>query len=476
MKEILDFKGMNKKMLISVIAAVILLFVLRQVDLSAYGELASSGLALFVFTVVLMIFSGIDTWIVCLLMGFIGISFGLWKWSGISAYLGSSNFYSMLGMCIVAMGVEFTPFGRRVAYFFLKRFGQKPKTLIIAFGIVTTMMSALVSNLATIILMSSIADTILKEMDEKPGTSRIGKSIMLIITVGAMLGGCVLFSGSPFGNAMMLGIMTQATGLTVTYGQWAFFGVVTFLVCTIPVCLIYAKCFGVSNKNFQPLPQEYYDKKIKDLGAISGSEIRWLIIVIVMIALLISGRNMAEMAMLFATISLLPCVGVVSIRECLKKLPINILLIMGIAGLMANTITETGLITWISELVTPIFAGSSPLVFSMVASVVIGIIINVTVNAGFNIALALLAVLSPICVSLGYNPAVVLLPTMFAGSFFWCMADNTYVMLNRGYGYWEEKDPMLPGYISTMFVNIVMPIICCLLCGVIGMSMYLPAA
>ncbi len=473
MNEILDFKSLNKKMLISVVGALILLFGIRQIDMSSYGDLASAGLAVFVFTLVLMVFSGLNTWLICLIMGFVGIAFRIWGWDDISAYLGSSNFYSMLGMSIVAMGVEFTPLGKRVAYLFLKFFGQKPKLLVIAFGIVTTMISALVSNLATIILMSSIADTILKEMDEKPGESRIGKAVMLIITVGGMLGGCVLFSGSPFGNAMMLSVLTQATGYTITYGQWAFFGTITFLICTVPVCLIYAKCFKVSNEGFHALPKEHYDQKLKELGRISGAEIRWIVIVTVMIGLMIAGQTMALIAMLFATIAMTPGVGVVDMNKALEKLPIQVLFVMGIGGMIANLITDTGVVEWISEFVTPIFEHTSPFVFSLLASVITGIIINVTINAGFNLALALLAVLGPLCVSLGYNPSVVLLPTIFAGSFFWCMAENNYVMLNRGYGYWEHNDPMLPGYISTMFVNIAMPVICCFLCGIIGLSVYI---
>ena len=54
--------------------------------------------------------------------------------------------------------------------------------------------------------------------------------------------------------------------------------------------------------------------------------------------------------------------------------------------------------------------------------------------------------------------------------FFWAMGMNAIMLMNKGYGYWNDKDTMLPGYLTVVLTSIVIPVICCLLCGVIGLS------
>lgn len=52
----------------------------------------------------------------------------------------------------------------------------------------------------------------------------------------------------------------------------------------------------------------------------------------------------------------------------------------------------------------------------------------------------------------------------------WAMGMNAIMLMNKGYGYWNDKDTMLPGYLTVVLTSVVIPVICCLLCGVIGLS------
>ena len=56
--------------MITFVASVIAYFVLSAVDLSQYGETASSGLGLFVAVVIFMVFSGMEVIVSSLLMVF----------------------------------------------------------------------------------------------------------------------------------------------------------------------------------------------------------------------------------------------------------------------------------------------------------------------------------------------------------------------------------------------------------------------
>ena len=50
------------------------------------------------------------------------------------------------------------------------------------------------------------------------------------------------------------------------------------------------------------------------------------------------------------------------------------------------------------------------------------------------------------------------------------MGMNAIMLMNKGYGYWNDKDTMLPGYLTVVLTSVVIPVICCLLCGIIGLS------
>ena len=65
------------------------------------------------------------------------------------------------------------------------------------------------------------------------------------------------------------------------------------------------------------------------------------------------------------------------------------------------------------------------------------------------------------------------MPAMLCSSFFWAMGTNATVMLNKGYGYWDDKDLFAPGMISITFCCIVMSLLCIGLSGVIGLSSYI---
>ena len=52
----------------------------------------------------------------------------------------------------------------------------------------------------------------------------------------------------------------------------------------------------------------------------------------------------------------------------------------------------------------------------------------------------------------------------------WAMGMNAIMLMNKGYGYWNDKDTMRPGYLTVVLTSVVIPVICCLLCGVIGLS------
>ena len=119
------------------------------------------------------------------------------------------------------------------------------------------------------------------------------------------------------------------------------------------------------------------------------------------------------------------------------------------------------------------FEGLGPVAFCLVATMFQGIICNLFVGAS-TAALSLgIGLMTPICMSLGYNPSIIMLPVILINSCFFIIGANTTMLLNRGYGYWELKDPILPGCILIVICAVVFALVSCLLGPVFGVSLYM---
>lgn len=478
----LDINGLrtgvplDKRTIITLVACIVVFIALKALPLAAYGATTSTALALVVVTFLMLMFLKVNVIVPSMIIAVAGVFLHLWDWNAVKTTVANSPMVMMTGMMIVAMGCEFTPMGKRIAYFMLKMFGQKPQMLVVVIGIATAFLSGFVSNNAMIIMMSSICAEMLREMKQEPGQSKLGQAIMLVVIAASMVGGCMLINGSPIGNATGISLLVEASGgvANISYTDWAKIGVPAFIILAIPMGLIYVWCCKVKNADYTDLPsKEYYDLKLKELGPVGGSEVRWVIIVVGMVGSMIAGMNMAVASVLWAIIAMFPIVGVVPSNDVFKKLPWSIIIASAFIPIMGTCFSAHGIGAMVVQAFGGMFEGLSPVAFCLVATIFQGIICNVFVGAS-TAALSLgVGLMTPICMSLGYNPSLIMLPVIMINSLFFIIGANTTMLLNKGYGYWELKDPIVPGCILLLFSAIIFALVACLLGPVFGMSLYM---
>lgn len=465
----------TKRLILSVLGAAALFVLCALLPLGEYGHGTATALGFFAASIFLIIFAPINIAVDSLLIAVGGIILGFWDWGQVGASFGSSSFLTIMGMIIVSMGCEFTPFGRRVAYTMLRRFGAHPAKVVVAIAVVSACLSSCVSNVAVIIMMSGICAEVLEAMGEKPGESRIGKAMMLIIPTAAIVGGVVLINGSPTGNTMAIQFLTTSTDgrFTVTYSQWALCGVSCFLVAIVPICLVYLRCFKINPKNVVMPDVSYYEGPMKALGRLGGSEIRWIITVAAMVACMLAGMPTGMVSMLFAAVSMLPGIGTVPADKAIKKLPLQAMIAAGLIPLLSQLFSNTGLGDLISDIISPLVVNAGPLGLSIISALIMGVLINLFVNANLAVSALVIGIISPVCVGLGYNPVVIMMPTLFMASFFFVLGSNNIMLLNIGYGYWEMKDTVLPGAITVLICALLFPVVCCAVCPLFGIPLHI---
>ncbi|MBR8742081.1 DASS family sodium-coupled anion symporter [Nocardiopsis sp. MG754419] len=167
------------------------------------------------------------------------------------APFGSTTVFTFIGAFILAQAMLRHGLARRLAFFVLSLPGVGKSTLriIIAFGLVTAMLSALISNTATVAMLLptalGILGVIAKLMQDRgavrpdfdPKRLRVGAALMLMLTYGAGMGGLVTPVGTP-PNLIGRGLIEEATGERISIVQWFLTALPIALIMLVAVVVV----------------------------------------------------------------------------------------------------------------------------------------------------------------------------------------------------------------------------------------------
>ena len=467
----------SRRMIIGIVGTILIYLVCSNLPLATFGENCAKGLGFVAAAIFWMVVTPLDMTVAALMIMIFGSSLGVFAWADLGTQLGKSQFFTLLGMLIIANSLSYTPFAQRFAYWAIMKFGKKPVRLFLAIGIITSFLSWFMSNIGIALLMSGICNTLLIAMEEKPGESKFGCAVMSMVNMAAYFGGCVLIGGSPNGNIGGMSYMQTAAGeafeVNVSYARWALSGIPSWIILIVPMLYVYIKYFKVDKADIKLMPESYYQEKLNALGKISGSEIRWVIIVLGMVISMLAGMSNAKAAILWALIAMLPGIGLKDCKTQLKSLPVGVLLCVCVLPILGTVITSTGVDSLIGSIFVPLIGNMGPLPFSMVCTLILFLLMNLLVNATHGAHVLAMGICVPVCLSLGYNPTTVLFPMLMAGGWFWCVGANYLMMMNHGYGWWEMKDNIVPGFIAGFLCVIIVPIVNYLVCLIAGLPLYL---
>ncbi len=159
------------------------------------------------------------------------------------APFGSSTIFTFIGAFVLAQAMLKHGLARRFAFriLALPRVGTSATGVILAFGLITCVLSAFVSNTATVAMLLPTALGILaviaKLLQERgivaedfdPLRLRVGAAIMLMLAYGASVGGLLTPVGSP-PNLIGRDQIEEATGERISFAQW--------IGAALPICLL----------------------------------------------------------------------------------------------------------------------------------------------------------------------------------------------------------------------------------------------
>jgi sodium-dependent dicarboxylate transporter 2/3/5 len=308
---------------------IILIFVLMlgwpaPAGLSLMGWKA---IAVFVLVVMLWVTELVPLPVAAILGGVLQPLLGVATVTGAFAGFASSSVFLILAGFIIAAGLVKTGLDRRIAYFFVG-LSRKPERILLGMILATGILSMLISNTATVLLMLPIAITIAA----KTGLDR--KMLLLATAFAANIGGAGLLVGTP-PNVMAAGAVGWG------FYQWMWIGLPFSFVMLFGLWL----CFRFQFKPHRVGKAEPLEK----LGRMKGPEKKCAAVILLTLAMWVTEPiHGMDSVIIGLTGGLLMFILLFDWRFFEKETDWGSIILIGGAISIGNALAATGAAAWIA--------------------------------------------------------------------------------------------------------------------------------
>ncbi len=187
------------------------------------------------------------------------------------ALFGNEAVFFILGAFILASPFMRSGLSKRIALAAMRRFGHSPYKLLLGVLLLPALFSCLMSEHAVAAMMFPIIIEITDCLGLSPG-SRFGKAIFLALAAGCIIGGITTFLGGARAP-LAIGILREATGVTIGFTQWMLAALPTTLFMLVLAYGLYLFFYREEIGNVKRVA-EMLEQRHRELGAISAREIK----------------------------------------------------------------------------------------------------------------------------------------------------------------------------------------------------------
>ena len=282
--------------------------------------------------------------------------------------------------------------------------------LIFAILVVSAVMSAVVSDLAVIVMMTPIALSLTRSV--APGAKRLSAAASLAVLYGAAAGGLATPAGIVF-NALSLSLLERLTGYSVSFAQWVSTGAI-LTAAHLPVCYFILRLMLPPEVQAIPNARARFLKEREQLGPMSRGEKSVLFVLVLMLVLWIL-PTFVEIG--FLDIWYVPPVGMVLLfllpeapnrsestlkaRDFREGVGWDVLFLVLGGMAMADVLTTLGAIDWLAGVLT---GNVTTEALPWIAGLVTPLLTQLASGAATSIMVS--TIFFPIADALGYNAAI----------------------------------------------------------------------
>ncbi|TMM46680.1 SLC13 family permease [Qipengyuania marisflavi] len=363
----------------------------------------------------------------------------------------SDILFLLLGGAFIALAIERTGLHRRLALGILRLTGENvgPRGLLLAFMASAAILSMLISNTSTALIMMPMALAVLAGGEssssqavgqtETPSSSEavgqpdtpptlhnkngLSGALPMGIAFAASIGGLGTLVGSPT-NAIAVGLLDELAGVRISFAQWAMYGI-PIVVLGIPLAAwIIARVQRVTEHPFNVASAR---AAIDTHSAWSTAEKR-LVPIVAVTFLLWMGQIwlkplLPDGSLTDGTIAIIASLALfllpdgsgrpLLVWEEADRAPWGVIMMFGGGLALAAGMGKSGLATWLGQELLPL--QYAPLL--LVALAIVAMVIVITEFAS-NVATAsaFIPIVASLVVALGVDPLLLAMPAALAAS------------------------------------------------------------
>ena len=338
----------------------------------------------------------------------------------------SPTMFLILGGAFIALAIERTGLHRRLALGILGTLGKGGGStqLLLAFMIATALLSTLISNTSTALIMMPMALAVLTgggiAAGEREGLSG---ALPLGIAFAASIGGLGTLIGSPT-NPIAVGLLFEVSGVRIGFAQWMIYGIPIVLLGVPLAAFIIARVQRVASHPFDvaaaraaiATQREWTTPERRLVPLVALAFLLWVTQAWTEPLLPEGGLTDGNIAIAIGLMLFLVPDGagrpLLTWAEA-DRAPWGVIMMFGGGLALAAGMTASGLAGWLGQSLLPL----SVLPLWIVALAVVALVVLITEFAS-NVATAsaIMPVVASLTVALGADPLLLALPAAMAAS------------------------------------------------------------
>ena len=342
-----------------------------------------------------------------------------------SAYY-SPILFLLLGGAFIALAIERTGLHRRLALAILDVVGNRGGQggLLLAFMIAAAVLSMLISNTSTALIMMPMALAVLAGGGTERGSFEgLSGALPMGIAFAASIGGLGTLVGSPT-NAIAVGLLDEVAGTRISFAEWALYGLPLVILGVPLAAAIIARVQKVAAHPFDVAAARDAIANTEPMGT---PERRVMAVVAVTFVAWMTqlwiGDLLPAGSWTDGTIAIIASLALfllpdgtgrpLLIWEEADRAPWGVIMMFGGGLALAAGMSASGLAAWLGNALLPLDA----LPIFVVALAIVAMVVLITEFAS-NVATAsgIIPVVASLVVALGADPILLAMPAALAAS------------------------------------------------------------
>ena len=377
--------------------------------------------------------------------------------------------FFVIGAYCIAFAVVQSGTGQRFALWLFTRSGTNSRGAVLSSMVGTAVISALISDVPACAVFMALTLPVLTKINAQPGSSNLGKAMMMGIPIAALIGGVATPLGSSI-NILGINLLQETAGIDVRFLQWMAIGVPMVVVLIPFAWWVLIRVYPPEVESIGDISE--FKEDLLSMGPLKTEEMKVVAILGIIFVLCVLGtwvRPLSTATVLIggSVVMFFPGINLMTWRDVEKFIGWETVLMIGSVISLGLLAKETGLSSWLVE---NTFGGITG--WNIVLLVAIISAFTVVLHLPLPIAPTINAVLIPAMVDLaggaGINPAIFALPVAFTASCAFLLPLYAVPLVTYSKWYYRMFDMLIPGTIISIGWVILMTALMLIIGPIIG--------